>query len=195
MRDLITASAPIGVQDVVGMSYFHGPLGQPFTTALHVCIDHLADGGLAQSLYTGAALVQPILRAARCVRGNLTLHGQACTPAQYIAAWRAVQAQRPQFTLDAWFTGYSTTTTMELAAPGATHAHWLSPVYRQACARLFGANPHGVCTAQISRVQDIHDAITVLHGRAAFGLAEQTLNETLQVHRRSVSSSYAAIAA
>lgn len=195
MRDQPTACTATDVQDVVGMSYFRGPLGLPFTTVSHVCIDHLADGRLMQSLYTGAALVQPILRSARCVRGNLVLNGLACTSVQYIAAWRAEQAQRPQFTLDAWFSAYTITTSMVLPARGAKHAHWLSPIYRQACERLFGDNPHGLCTAQIRRVQDIHDAIAVLHGRAAYGLTEQTLNQTLQAQPRFVSNPLAAIAA
>lgn len=172
------------VQDVIGMSYYCGSMGGSLQSTLHVCIDHLADGSMAQSLYTGAALVQPILRAARCVRGTLMMDGRICTASHYIAAWRRAQAEQPRRTLDAWFATHIISTTVALPEEGAKHAHWLSPVYWQASRHLFGSHPHGSCRAELRTVEDIRALIAVLQGRSAFGLAEQSLNSTLSVRAR-----------
>lgn len=166
------------------MSYFSGRIGSSLPTTLHVCIDHLRDGRLIQTLHTGAALVQPILRARLCVRHELMLHGEPCTPVDYIAAWRTVQARTPQATLQAWLAEFQTTITMDLPQPGAKHAYWLSPVYHQAVRRLFAAEPHGHCTAEIRRPDDILDAVAVQHGLAAFDFPLRDLNAVIQTRTR-----------
>lgn len=179
---------PKSTQNVVAMSYYSGQIGDPSGAIpnqkiLHVCLDHLESGESVAVLRTSSALAGVIERAALCVDGTIVMNARECTPEAYIAAWRDVQASGDQATLLAWLLGHDVTTTMTLPRAGAAHQPWLSPLYHQATARLFGAQATGTCVAQLTSVEDIRSAVHVIQGLAAYGMTTQSLSQTLQVHQ------------
>lgn len=170
------------VQNVVAMGYYSGSIqrhGDDAPHTLHVCLDILDNGQCVPALRTTTALSGVVARSTLCVDNAIRLHGQICTPEQYIALWREVLAG-PQLTLTAWLQGFEVRTTMDLPAHHARHEPWLTPLFKPARARLFGTGA-GPCSTQIRTADDIRDAVVVIQGLAAFGMVRKTLTDTLSV--------------
>lgn len=174
-------------ENVMRMYYYSGPLTDTLDatappSVLHVCVEHLDTGQSIAILRTSSAMAGVINRAAGCVDGSITLQGNTCTPETYIMAWRQAIVDSEGATLHAWLIQNAVTTTITLPCEDVIPKPWLSPLYHQAKARLFGAHASGRCVAPIERVTDICAAVHVIKGLAAFGMVTTSLTDTLSVH-------------
>lgn len=168
--------------NVVAHSHYQGSLGGDWHRDLHICVDHLVDQSV-QVWFRTNALTGAIERAAQCVAAKLVLHGQACQPEAYIASWRYALQQQDAYTLESFFQDFDVSLQVCLPLPGAQHQHWLSPEFKQARERLFGAQC-GQSTTVIACAADIVQAMKVLAGVTAYGLIPRSLTDCVTVTPR-----------
>lgn len=175
--------------DVTGMSYFTGSVKDPLESSslpvvLHICVEHHADHTHTAVLRTASALSGVVARSAGCVDGRILMNSAPCTPEAYIGLWRETLRVSEKQTIQAWLDSYAVTTTVELPKPGRQHATWLSPIFKHARERLFGAQSGPGCIAQLHTPAEILIAAHVIRGLTAFGLDAPTLTQTLEVKQQ-----------
>ncbi len=168
--------------NVLGHSHYQGTLGGDWHRDLHICVDHLVDRSV-QVWFRTNALTGVIERAAQCVSAKLVLHGQACQPEAYIASWRCALQAQDAYSLESFFRDFDVSLQVCLPLPGAQHQHWLSPEFKQARERLFGAQC-GQSTTVIASAADIVHAMKVLAGVTAYGLIPGSLTQSATVTHR-----------
>lgn len=170
------------MNNVVAHSHYQGPQGGGGCSDLHICVDHLVDHNVQVWIRTNS-LTGVIERAAQCVDGTLVLHGQACQPETYISSWRRALQDQAAYTLESFFRDFHVSMQVRLPMPGDSHQHWLSPEFRQARERLFGAQT-GQATTVITNAADIAQAMKVLVGVTAYGLIPRSLTNSLTITHR-----------